>query len=79
MTWRSMSAYSSSSNVALKASTSWWGSFRMKPTVSEITTSRVSLTVRSRVVVSRVSNSRSLAGMPAPVRAFKRVDFPALV
>ena len=52
---------------------------RIKPTVSEITTSRVSLTVSSRVVVSRVSNRRLLAGIPAPVMAFKRVDFPALV
>ena len=29
--------------------------------------------------VSRVSNRRLLAGMPAPVMAFRRVDFPALV
>ena len=79
MTWSSRSAYSSSSSVALKASTSWWGSLRMNPTVSEITTSSVSLTVSKRLVVSRVSNSRLLAGMPAPVRWFKSVDFPALV
>ena len=51
----------------------------MKPTVSETTTSRVSLTVRRRVVVSRVSKRRLLAGMSAPVRALRRVDFPALV
>ena len=69
----------SSSSVALKASTSWWGSLRIKPTVSEITTSSVSLTVSSRVVVSSVSNSRLLAGIPAPVMALSRVDFPALV
>ena len=79
MTWSSKSAYSSSSRVALNASTSWWGSLRINPTVSEITTSRVSLTVSRRLVVSRVSKRRLLAGMPAPVRAFRRVDFPALV
>ena len=79
MTCSSRSAYSSSSSVALKASTSWWGSLRIKPTVSEITTSSVSLTVSSRVVVSSVSNSRLLAGIPAPVMALSRVDFPALV
>ena len=49
------------------------------PTVSEITTSRVSLTVRRRVVVSRVSNRRLLAGIPAPVMALSSVDLPALV
>ena len=34
---------------------------------------------QERVVVSSVSNSRSLAGMPAPVRALSRVDLPAFV
>ena len=33
-TWRIRSAFTVSSSVALNASTSWWGSFRMKPTVS---------------------------------------------
>ena len=69
----------SSSRVALKASTSWWGSLEIKPTVSEISTVQVSEISSVRVVVSRVSNSRLLAGMSDPVRAFKRVDFPALV
>ena len=32
MTCSSRSAYSSSSSVALNASTSWWGSLRIKPT-----------------------------------------------
>ena len=79
MTWSSRSAYSNSSSVALNASTSWWGSLRMNPTVSEITTSSVSLTVRRRLVVSSVSNSRLLAGMSAPVSRLSRVDLPALV
>ena len=52
---------------------------RIKPTVSEITTSSVSLTVSSRVVVSSVSKSRLLAGMSAPVMALSSVDLPALV
>ena len=51
----------------------------MNPTVSEITTSSVSLTVRRRLVVSSVSNSRLLAGMSAPVSRLSRVDLPALV
>ena len=79
MTWRRRSAYSSSSRVALKASTSWWGSLEMKPTVSEMSTVQVSEMSRVRVVVSKVSKSLSLAGMPAPVRALSRVDLPALV
>ena len=79
MTWRRRSAYSSSSRVALNASTRWWGSFRIKPTVSESSTVQVSEISSVRVVVSRVSNSRLLAGMSAPVRWFSRVDLPALV
>lgn len=79
MTWSSRSAKVNSSSVALNASTSWWGSLEMKPTVSEISTLQVSEISSVRVVVSRVSNSRSLAGMSAPVRAFRRVDLPALV
>ena len=56
-----------SGTAITNASTNWWGSLRIKPTVSEITTSSVSLTVKRRVVVSSVSNRRLLAGMPAPV------------
>ena len=63
----------------MKASTKWWGSFRMKPTVSEISTVQVSEISKVRVVVSNVSNSRLRAGIPASVRALSRVDLPALV
>ena len=66
MTWSSRSAYFSSSRVALKASTRWWGSLRMKPTVSDRSTVQVSEISSVRVVVSRVSNSRLLAGMSCP-------------
>ena len=51
----------------------------MKPTVSLSRTSVVSSSRRRRVVVSRVSKSRFPVWMPAPVRAFRRVLFPALV
>ena len=51
----------------------------MKPTVSEMSTVQVSEISRVRVVVSRVSNSRFRAGMPASVKALRRVDLPALV
>ena len=79
MTCSSTSAKRSSSRVALKASIRWVGSLRMKPTVSESSTSVLS-SMRSRlVVVSSVSNSRSLAGICEPVRQFKSVDLPALV
>jgi hypothetical protein len=79
MTWRSRSAKASSSRVALKASTSWWGSLEMKPTVSEMSAVQVSEITSVRVVVSRVSKRRLLAGMSEPVRALSRVDLPALV
>ena len=79
MTWSSRSAKDSSSSVALKASTSWWGSLEMKPTVSEMSTVQVSDSSSVRVVVSSVSNRRLLAGMSDPVRALSRVDLPALV
>ena len=79
MTWSSRSAKVSSSRVALKASTSWWGSLEIKPTVSEMSTVQVSEISSIRVVVSRVSKRRLLAGMSAPVRALSKVDFPALV
>ena len=51
----------------------------MKPTVSLSSTVQVSLISSVRVVVSRVSNSRLLAGMSAPVSRLSRVDLPALV
>ena len=52
---------------------------RIKPTVSEMSTSVRSSMRSLRVVVSRVSKRRSFAGMPASVRQFKSVDFPAFV
>ena len=55
------------------------GSLRIKPTVSEISTVQVSEISSVRVVVSKVSNSRFRAGIPAWVRALRRVDLPALV
>ena len=52
----------------------------MKPTVSEIShRAGVRESPRCRAVVSSVSNSRLLAGIPASVRALSRVDLPALV
>ena len=78
-TWSSRSAKDSSSSVALKASTRWWGSLRIKPTVSDRSTVQVSEISRVRVVVSSVSNRRLLAGISAPVSLFSRVDLPALV
>ena len=79
MTWSSRSAKDSSSRVALKASTRWWGSLEIKPTVSEMSTVQVSEISRVRVVVSSVSNSRSLAGISEPVSLLSSVDLPALV
>ena len=52
---------------------------RIKPTVSDRSTVQVSEISRVRVVVSRVSNRRLLAGISAPVSLFSRVDLPALV
>ena len=57
----------SASKVAWNAFTRWWGNLAIKPTVSESTTSKLSDTFSCREVVSRVSNSRLLAGMPASV------------
>mmetsp|Transcript_27875 Transcript_27875/g.73534 ORF Transcript_27875/g.73534 Transcript_27875/m.73534 type:complete len:220 (-) Transcript_27875:243-902(-) len=54
-------ASSSSSRVALKAATSLVGSFWMKPTVSDTSTSLPAGRRRRRVVGSRVANSRSSA------------------
>ena len=51
----------------------------IKPTVSERRALQVSESSKVLVVVSRVSKSRLLAGISAPVRALSRVDFPALV
>ena len=73
------SAYSASSRVDLKASTSWCGSFRMKPTVSTSRHSRRSGSSTLRMTGSSVANSLSSTSTLAPDRAFSRVDLPALV
>ena len=46
---------------------------------TEMSAVQVSEISSVRVVVSRVSNSRLLAGISAPVRWLSRVDLPALV
>ena len=67
-----------SSSVAPKASTSWWGSLRMKPTVSVSRYGRPSI-YSWRVVGSSVWNSRSRTPTSAPVSALSSVDLPAFV
>ena len=67
-----------SSSVAPNASTSWWGSLRMKPTVSVIRYGRP-LRRNERVLGSSVWNSRSRTPTSEPVRRFRSVDLPALV
>lgn len=79
MTWSRKSASFSSSRVAMKASTSWWGSFWMKPTVSEIRMVSPIGSFSFRVVGSKVAKSLFSANTSALVRLFRRVDFPALV
>ena len=78
-TFRRMSAVAACSKVDLKASTKWWGSRRIRPTVSMSITVLPQGSFKARAVGSRVANSRSSASTPAAVRAFIRVDFPALV
>ena len=68
-----------SSSVAPNASTSWWGSLRMKPTVS-VSEVRAVVQPRERVVGSSVWNRRSRTlTLFSPVRAFSSVDLPAFV
>ena len=67
-----------SSSVAPNASTSWWGSLRMKPTVSVSRYVRPEISIW-RVVGSSVWNRRSLTPTSAPVSALSSVDLPALV
>ena len=73
------SACTASSKVALKASTSWWGSRRTKPTVSVKSTARPDDNFNLRVVGSNVANNLSSAKTSAPVRRLSSEDFPALV
>ena len=85
------SASRAASSVEAKEWTSCVGSFLINPTVSVTTRSGCapglapsaapSLLVPStrRVVVSRVSKSRSLVDLPAPLRALRMVVLPAFV
>ena len=65
-TWTMRSARRVSSSVAPNASTSWWGSLRMKPTVSVMRYGRPSSRM-ARVFGSSVWNSRSRTPTVAPV------------
>ena len=77
---RSKSASSSSSRVALNAATRSFGRSRMKPTVSVITTTSLSLGKRSRLLaVSSVAKNLSSTKTSLFVREFRKVDFPAFV
>jgi hypothetical protein len=67
------------SSVLLKASTSWWGSLRTKPTVSLRSTDSPPGSCRRRVVGSSVAKRRSSTSTPASVRRLRSVDLPALV
>mmetsp|Transcript_12997 Transcript_12997/g.23581 ORF Transcript_12997/g.23581 Transcript_12997/m.23581 type:complete len:251 (-) Transcript_12997:995-1747(-) len=76
------SASFTSSNVALNAATNCVGNFCMNPTVSVNRTSGWVLYPGSftlLVVGSSVANRMSSANIPAFVRQFSSVDFPALV
>ena len=78
-TWSRSSASRTSSRVERKASTSWWGSLRTKPTVSERRTVSPPGRARRRVRGSRVEKGRLSTRTPASVRRLSRVDLPALV
>lgn len=73
------SASTTSSSVDRKASTSWVGRCRTKPTVSVRTTSRPSVSTPCRVVGSSVANRAFCTSTPASVSALSRLDLPALV
>ena len=60
-TWSRRSAWAASSSVDLKASISWCGNPRIKPTVSLKTTSTSPPTKHLRAVVSNVANNWSAA------------------
>ena len=72
------SASRTSSNVDLKDSTSWVGSLRMNPTVSDSKKGRLPMTTL-RTVVSKVANSLFSASTSLLLSAFIKVDFPTLV
>jgi hypothetical protein len=71
-TCSSRSASATSSSVLRKASTSWWGSARTKPTVSTRVYSRPSGVSARRTVGSRVANSWFSTSTPAPVSRLSR-------
>ena len=73
------SAFFASSRVDLKAFTSEWGRFEIKPTVSVKSTEPPSFRFSFLVVGSRVAKSLSSTKTSEPVRALSRVDFPAFV
>ncbi len=79
MTWRRRSASRASSRVERKEAIRWWGSFRMKPTVSVSRAWWPDPRSTVRVAESRVANRRSSTKRSAPERAFRREDFPAFV
>src|SRR5204863_235959 len=60
-------------------STSWCGSLRTNPTVSDRSTVSPPGSARRRTVASRVENRRSSTRTPAPVSRLSSVDLPALV
>ncbi len=68
-----------SSRVARKASTSWWGSLWMKPTVSVTMATWPSPSFTRRLVGSRVANSLSSTRATSLPTAFSSVDLPAFV
>ena len=78
-TWIIRSAYLASSKVLRNASIRWWGSLRIKPTVSVSKISCPLSNFKFLVVGSNVANSLSSSNTLAFVRQFNNVDFPALV
>ena len=67
------------SKVDLKASTKWWGSRRIRPTVSMSITVLPQGSFKARAVGSSVAKSLSSASTPAWVSWFIKVLLPALV
>ena len=76
---KSRSAKVVSSSVDLNASIRVCGRFEIKPTVSVSRIKEPSAKASFLVVGSSVAKSLSSTNTSAPVRAFSRLDFPALV
>ena len=72
------SASRTSSNVDLKDSTSWWGSLRINPTVSDNKNGKFSITTL-RTVVSSVANNLFSANTSDLLNVFIIVLLPTLV